>query len=245
MDGILIPGHSASSFRRKPSSASFVSAASLLRECPRSLLSALAPKHPDRNTWLSSFQEEKDGLKSQDTYDVLTLEQYRAYRAKGAPWAIPTMCVLTIKPDEMLRPHCAKSCIVVLGNHEDCIWTKSEKYAPVLCRDTLRLLVSMAIQKRPTLKQGDCKNSFFQGVLPPDEITIVKPPSEIPTLRKINFGCSNVRCMACAVAQSTGMTKSARSSSVSASNKMHTICASSAAMSSTPRILLTLPCLPP
>ena len=194
MDGILIPGHSSGSFlrdpssaSRDPSSASLVSAASLLRECPRSLLSALAPTHPDRDTWLASFREEKDGIKSQDTYDVLTLEQYRAYRAKGAPRAIPTMCVLTIKPDEMLRPHRAKSRIVVLGNHEDRIWTKSEKYAPVLRPDTLRLIVSMAIQKRRTLKQGDCKNAFCQGILPPDEITIVKPPIGDPDAKNDEF----------------------------------------------------------
>ena len=96
---------------------------------------------------MASFREEKEGIKLQDTYDVLTLEQYRAYRAQGAPWAIPTMCVLTIKPDEMLWPHRAKSRIVVLGNHEERIWTKSEKYAPVLCPDTLRLIVSMAVQQ--------------------------------------------------------------------------------------------------
>ena len=65
--------------------------------CLCSLLSALAPSHPDRNVWLASFREEKDGIKSQDTYDTLTLEQYRAYHAQGAPRAIPTMCVLTIK----------------------------------------------------------------------------------------------------------------------------------------------------
>ena len=52
----------------------------------------------------------------------------------------------------MLRPHRAKSRIVVLDNHKDCIWTKSEKYAPVLRPDTLRLIVSMAIQQRRTLK---------------------------------------------------------------------------------------------
>jgi hypothetical protein len=103
---------------------------------------------------------------------------------KGAPRAIPTMCVLTIKPDEMLRPHRAKARIVVLGNHEDCIWTKSEKYAPVLRPDTLRLLTSMAIERWRTLKQGDCKNAFCQGILPPDEITIVKPPIGDPDAKE-------------------------------------------------------------
>ena len=146
MEGTLLPGHSSGSFLQDQS-ASFVCAASLLWECPRSLLSALAPTHPDRNVWLASFWEEKNGIKLQDTCNVLTLEQYHAYRAQGAPRAIPRMCVLTIKPDEMLRPHRAKSRIVVLGNHEEHIWTKSEKYALVLCPDTLRLIVSMAVQQ--------------------------------------------------------------------------------------------------
>ena len=99
---------------------------------PPLFATALAPTHPDRETWLLSFHKEKDGIKSQDTYDVIDLAQYRVLRAQGAPRAIPTMCVLTIKPDKMLRPHRAKARIVVLGNHEDRIWTKSDKYAPVL-----------------------------------------------------------------------------------------------------------------
>ena len=167
-------------------SASFVSVPSLLQECPRSHLFALAPTHPDRNVWLASFWE-KNGIKLQDTYNVLTLDQYHAYHAQGAPRAIPTMCVLTIKPNEMLRPHCAKSRIVVLGNHEERIWTKSKKYAPVLCPDTLRLIASMAIQQQCTLKQGDYKNAFCQGVLPPDEITIVKPPIGDPDAKKDEY----------------------------------------------------------
>jgi hypothetical protein len=86
------------------------------------------------------------------------------------------MCILSIKKDEMLNPLRAKSRIVVLGNHEDRVWSKPEKYAPILRPDTLRLLVSMAIERRHTLKQGNCKNTFCQGVLPADEIMIVKPP---------------------------------------------------------------------
>jgi hypothetical protein len=130
------------------------------------------------------FEEEKDGIKSQDTYDVIDLAQYRALHAKGAPWAIPIMCVLAIKPDKMIRPHRAKARIVVLGNHEDRIWTKSDKYAPVLRPDTLCLLISMAVVCRCTLKQGDCKNAFCQGILPPDEITIVKPPIGNPDAKE-------------------------------------------------------------
>ena len=91
--------------------------------------------------------------------------EYRAIHAKGYPRAIPTMCILSIKKDKMLNPLRAKSCIVVFGNHEVRIWTKLEKYAPVLRPDTMRLLVSMAVKHWHTLKQGDCKNAFCQGIL--------------------------------------------------------------------------------
>jgi hypothetical protein len=84
-------------------------------------------KHPDRDVWLESFGEEKNGIKSLNTYDKILLVEYCALCEKGAPCAIPTMCVLTIKKDEMMNPLRAKSCIVVFGNHEDRVWTTSEK----------------------------------------------------------------------------------------------------------------------
>jgi hypothetical protein len=85
------------------------------------------------------------------------------------------MYVLTIKKDEALRPLRAKSRIVVLGNHEDRVWSTSDKFAPILCRDSLRFLKSMAVASHCPLRQGDCKNAFCQGILPPDKIAIVCP----------------------------------------------------------------------
>jgi hypothetical protein len=113
-------------------SANHVSAVNLTWDCPRSLLSTLNLTHPDRETWLASFREEKSRIESQNTYQKLTLVKHRALRQKGAPHAIPTMCILTIKKDKIFNPLCAKSRIVVLGNHEDRVWFKSEKVAPVL-----------------------------------------------------------------------------------------------------------------
>ncbi len=84
--------------------ASFVSAVNLHRDCPPSLLKALADTHPDHEIWLESFFEEKHGIQSLDTYTKITLGEYCALREKGAPGVIPTMCVLTIKKDEQLRP---------------------------------------------------------------------------------------------------------------------------------------------
>jgi hypothetical protein len=155
LEGVLVPGHTTHSFVCK-STANFVSAANLIWECPCSLLTALADKHPDCDIWMRSFWEEKDSIISMDTYDTITLAQYRALREKGAPRAIPTLCVLTIKPDEMMNPHRAKSCIVVHGNHKERIWLKSDKYAPVLRPNTMRLIVSMAVEQQRTLQQGNC-----------------------------------------------------------------------------------------
>ena len=140
----------------------------------------MAESHPDRDIWLASFYEEKRGIQDLDTYKKITLGEYRALREKGAPRAIPTMCVLTIKKDEQLRPLRAKSRIVVLGNHEDSVWAKSEKFAPVFRQDSLRFLTSMAVASRRPLRQGDCKNAFCQGILPADEITIIRPPKGDP-----------------------------------------------------------------
>jgi hypothetical protein len=96
------------------------------------------------------------------------------------PQAIPTMCILTIKRDKNLLPQCAKSWIVVLGNHEDRLWSKLEKLAPVLCGNLLCFLVSMAVKKCRSFCQGNCKNAFCQVILPPEEVTVVRPPSGDP-----------------------------------------------------------------
>ena len=98
--------------------ANIVSAINLHWDCPPSLLQALATTHPDREVWLQSYYEEKNGIKSLGTFKRITLGEYRALRETSAPKAIPTMCVLTIKKDENLMPLRAKSRIVVLGNRE-------------------------------------------------------------------------------------------------------------------------------
>jgi hypothetical protein len=175
---MLLPGHQRSSLMRPrlPSpSTNFVYACNLQRECLHSLLVALDPSHPGRSIWLDSFQEEKSGIQSQITYVKIGLAEYHAHRAKGAPCAIPLMYVLMIKKDEMLNPIRAKSRIDALGNHKDCIWTKSDKYTPILLPYSTSLIPSMSVEKCCTLKQGDCKNKFCQSILPDDKITIIKP----------------------------------------------------------------------
>jgi hypothetical protein len=113
-EGILLPGHVAcsficmtdslsSTFSNPPSTfdpvANIVSAVNLHCDCPPSLLQALATSHPYREIWLQSYYEEKCGIESLGTYCLISLGEYCALCEKGAPKAIPTMCVSTIKKD--------------------------------------------------------------------------------------------------------------------------------------------------
>jgi hypothetical protein len=186
VEGALLPGHVSQTFLCSPVSptastidpaASFVSATNLHRDCPPTLLWALTDSHPNRDVWLASYEEVKEGLESLITFCKITLGEYRALREKGAPRAISRMSVLNIKKKENLLPLWAKSLIVALGNHKKPVWLKSDKFAPVLRGDSLRFLVSLAVQHHGQFCQGNCKNAFCQGILPLDEVTIVRPLS--------------------------------------------------------------------
>ena len=160
--------------------ANIVSAINFHRDCPPSLLQSLTASHPDREVWLQSYYKEKNGIESLGTFKCLTLGEYQALHKKATPKAILTICILSIRKDEHLMPLQAKSWIVVLGNCESREWSKRDRFTPVLCFDSLRYFVSLAVQRCCGLKQGNCKNAFCQGILPLEEITIVWPPSGDP-----------------------------------------------------------------
>eukprot|EP00804_Cyclotella_cryptica_P022088 CCRYP_011573-RA/>CCRYP_011573-RA protein AED:0.27 eAED:0.27 QI:0/-1/0/1/-1/1/1/0/654 len=193
-DNVLLPGHnSISSFLRPNSSnnapsAQFVTAKNLLHPCPPALAKALHPSNPDRDTWLQSYNEEKGGLQSMNVFERINKKQYLALKRSGRIGkALPSMCVLVVKTDKDGKPTRAKSCIVVLGNFEDRIYDKSQKYAPVLKYTSLRLLTSKAVSDKRILQQGDCKNAFCQAYLPEDELTVVRPPVGDPAYSRDEY----------------------------------------------------------
>ena len=115
---------------------------------PANLKTALAGNNPDRHTWNSSYNEEYDGLDNLDVFTEITYLQYKEYRRIHGEkaTAIPTMNLFTIKPDMDGSPNRAKSRIVALGNLERRIWSREDKYAPVLSSTASRLLVSMTVE---------------------------------------------------------------------------------------------------
>ncbi len=172
-EGVLLPGHILHTFLWSPVSpehsvfdlvASFASALHLHCECLTTLLKALANCHPNHDVWLASYNEEKRGLECLNTYWKITLGEYWALREKGTPCAIPTMCVLTINKDKNLLLLWIKASIVILGNHEDWIWFKSDKFSLIFCRDSFWFLVSLIIQQRQALHQGDAIMPFVRVI---------------------------------------------------------------------------------
>jgi len=109
---------------------------------------------------MASYQEEYNGFSSTDTFDVISEEEYHQLRSIHGVTAIPLMCIFTVKHTNGI-PTCAKSCIVVLGNLDQHIWSKSDCISPVVSIPMIRLLTALAVQNNRTLKQGDCKFAFI------------------------------------------------------------------------------------
>ena len=194
MEEKFVPGHNMVSYFMQPSRspnqpcALFVSAHSLLLNHPASLYAATHKYHPDRYTWLQSYQEEKQGLRDHSVYTVINREDYQRLRHKrNAPRAIPTMAYLGVKRDGNYNSHRAKSRIVVLINNADCAFKKSQSFDPVLSYSSLQILTSKATKKIRILQQGKLKNAFCNDLLPDDKITIVRPPLGDPNSSPNDF----------------------------------------------------------
>ena len=149
---------------------------------PPNLKIALASSNLDNKIWNLVYDEEHNGLQGLEVFTEITTAEYLEYVQKHgeAAQAIPTMHVFTVKPNMKGNSTWAKSRIVALGNLQKRIWSREDRYTPVLSTSAAQLLMSMAVGNGGRLKQGNCKNEFCNGILPNDEIFIVKPPSGCP-----------------------------------------------------------------
>ena len=89
------------------------------------------------------------------------------------------MCVQTMKYKDGY-PDRVKSRIVVLGNQQSTQFTPSDTYTPVVSQNQFRCLLSIAPQHKHKLKQGNVKNTFYNGILLADEVVVVTPPKGRP-----------------------------------------------------------------
>ena len=158
--------------------ANHVSASGLKSGIPASFLRSMRSDNPDGSIWRDSHQEEANGLKEHSTCTAISAKEH--HESCSGVQIIPSMCAQTVKKDETGNPVRAKSRIVALGNHEERVWEKSEKFAPMLRDESSRTMTSMAAQAGRREKQGDCENAFCQSCLPKDEVIFVRPPKGCP-----------------------------------------------------------------
>jgi hypothetical protein len=117
-DGSIIPGwHSGKTFTIAGSS-QHVSATNLQSlMLPGSVVKALHRNNPDKSIWLDSYKEEYDGLISNNTFDIISEDEYQHLKHLHGVCAIPSMCTFVVKHTNGI-PTRAKSRIVVLGNRD-------------------------------------------------------------------------------------------------------------------------------
>jgi hypothetical protein len=132
----------------------------------------------DKTIWDAAYDEEYDGLSGIPTWEVISESQFRQI-SKGAK-PLPSMAISTIKYDENNRLKRAKYQIVVLGILDYHQWSKEATAAPVMSQLELRLLTSLAIYNKCTLKNCDIKQAFVQFSLPSNEEYFIKPPIGCP-----------------------------------------------------------------
>ena len=87
-------------------------------------------------------------------------------RQQTGKQAIPSMGVLTIKLDGHGNPDHAKSCIVVLGNHETTQWSKSDCFTPIVSAPVIHLMAALAIKialfsNKATVRTHSVTPAFF------------------------------------------------------------------------------------
>ncbi len=178
-------------------------------------------KHPDQDIWLASFWKEKDGIESLDTYIKITVAEYCALCKKGAPRAIPMMCVLTIKKNEMMNPLRAKSCILVLGNHKDRFWTKPKNTLPIYVRTACVWWSAwqrniIAHSNKATTKMLSVR-AFYQMI----KLQSLNLQSETQTPQRTNTGSLNGHSMGYNTVLATGTPRSMPLSTKLVSRQTH------------------------
>lgn len=124
-----------------------------------------ALKHP---SWCNAMQNEFNTLERNDTWSLVPPSE--ASKLVGCKWVYPT----EYKPDgsiDRLKPR-----LVAKGFHQRPDIDYRETFSPVLKPATLRLILSLAISQKWSLRQLDINNAFLQGRLH-ENVYMSQPPS--------------------------------------------------------------------
>ena len=116
--------------------------------------------------WKNKYIEEYNRLQDLPTWALISETECHNIRHIVRK-DLPVMEISTITYDEKGFPKQAKWCIVALRNFDPHNWSTKYVIAPVLYILDFRFLVSLAIQHKVPLTNGDIEEEFVQATLPP------------------------------------------------------------------------------
>ena len=93
------------------------------------------------------------------------------------------MCVLVVKNEKYGKAFRAKYCIVILGNFEDRLYQKPQRYDLFLKYSYLRLLTYSVVGDKHTRQQVTSKNAFCNATLTDDEVAVTRTPIGNPAFQ--------------------------------------------------------------
>ena len=128
---------------------------------PRSFHEAKKDSH-----WMTAMEEELNMIEKNNTWELVDRPNDR--KIIGVRWVFRTK----LNPDGSINKHKAR--LVVKGYAQVAGMDYFETYAPVARLDTIRLVFSIAAQKRWKIFQLDVKSAFLNGYLK-EEIFIEQP----------------------------------------------------------------------
>lgn len=136
------------------------------------------------NKWIEAMKEELNAINENETWEVTDLPTGR--KAIGSKW------VFKLKVDENNKILRYKARLVAQGFSQKFGVDYDEVFAPVIRSTTLRLLLSIAGQRKCKVNHYDIKTAFLNGTLE-EEIYMKQPPGfesgeKVLKLRKSLYG---------------------------------------------------------
>ncbi|KAJ2929484.1 hypothetical protein H1R20_g7604, partial [Candolleomyces eurysporus] len=123
----------------------------------------------DKEKWMEAIREEVAQIEKMQTYEIVEVDR------RNIPNIIGSRFVLRQKWDAQGNISRYKARLVGKGYSQRPGIDFNETFAPTIRPVTLRLILALGATMGSAIEQGDAKNAYLNGILPPNEIIYMQP----------------------------------------------------------------------